>query len=153
MKRVLNQDIYMGASLLIVAFIFFVMANNLISEAALFPIFLLVLLSIFSIFIIFKGMNRAEDSFGDHGDDEQKLNLELLKSPLMVFVGIVIYSLLITLIGFFIATSLFLIVYLYLNHYRSIVKITLTVVIVNLFIFLVFVQQLNVRLPLGILFE
>lgn len=152
-KKTINQDVVMGATLLLVSGVLYIMARDLISEAAIFPIVLIVLLAIFALAILLKGVGRDAESYGEHGDDEEKLNVEMLKSPLIVFAGIFLYCLLITMIGFFISTTIFLVLYLYLNHYRSWVKVVATVLVVNLFIYLLFVQQLNVRLPAGLMFE
>lgn len=152
-KKAINQDVVMGAALLLVSGVLYMMARELISEAAIFPMVLIILLAIFALAILFKGVGRDEKTYGDHGDDEEKLNVEMLKSPLIVFAGIFLYCLLITVVGFFVATSIFLVLYLYLNRYRSIIKVITTVLVVNLFIYLLFVQQLNVRLPAGLMFE
>lgn len=152
-KKAINQDVVMGAALLLISGVLYMMARELISEAAIFPMVLIILLAIFALAILFKGVGRDEKTYGDHGDDEEELNVEMLKSPLIVFAGIFLYCLLITVVGFFVATSIFLVLYLYLNRYRSIIKVITTVLVVNLFIYLLFVQQLNVRLPAGLMFE
>ena len=151
MKRYLNQDIGIGIMLIVfLAFIFY-LTNNLIAEAAIFPYILIGLLFLFSITIIIRGSKR--DKFTEDGDDEEKITGSLLRTPLITFIGIVLYCVLITLIGFFPSTIIFIILYLYINNYRSFKKVAFTVVFLIMFVYLVFNYQLNVPLPLGILFE
>jgi len=131
--------------------VLYYLTNNLITEAATFPFILILLLIIFSIMIIVNSYKR--EGFEDHGDDEERLSASLLKAPLITIAGIFLYCLLITLIGFFPSTVIFLVGYLYINNYRSIKVITITVISLIVFIYVLFVYQLNVRLPVGILFE
>lgn len=151
LRTYLNQDVIIGVFFILLTGTLYFMTKNLITEAAVFPIILILLMMLFSISIIINGRKRTE--FSDHGDDEEKLTASLLKGPLITIGGILLYCLLITLIGFFPSTVIFLVAYLYLNNYRSIKIITITVVTLIIFIYILFVYQLNVKLPAGILFE
>lgn len=151
MKAYINQDVLIGIFFLIIVVFFFTLTSNLIPEAATFPIVVAILLFIFAILIIKTGLKRKE--FKGDGDDESKLTSSLLKTPLLTFSGVVLYCLFITLIGFFPSTVIFIIAYLYINNYRSLKTMIITVISVVFFVYLLFVYQLNVRLPAGILFE
>lgn len=151
LKRYLNQDVFISVFLLIIAILFYILTFDLPNEASMFPVILVIMLSLFSIFIILTGIKRNE--FESHGDDESKLTVSLLKSPLFTFLGIFLYSFFITIIGFFPSTIIFIVLYLYINNFRSIKAITITVIAIVAFVYLLFVYQLNVNLPIGILFE
>lgn len=150
MKSRLNQDVYTGFFLLIVASFFIYLSMDLILEARLFPLIFLILLVAFSILLIIKGLRQKE--FKPIDDDEEKISVSLLKKPIVIYIGILIYCLLIPLIGFFPSTIIFMITFIYINKYKNHKVALLTTLITMLSVYFVFVYQLNVNLPSGILF-
>lgn len=151
MRIYLNQDVYTGLSLIVISAIFLVMSYDLIAEARLFPLIFLIIMIVFSILLIIKGVNRKE--FNSHGDDEEKISIDLLKKPLVLFVGVFLYCLLINLIGFFLSSIIFMIAFMYLNKYKSYKSIIFSTLLTILFVYFIFVYQLNVAIPSGILFD
>lgn len=149
MKSYLNQDVYVGVIMMIVSLFLVFLSMEVILEARLFPLIFLIIMIIFSILIIFKGINRKEFN-GD--DDEEELSASLLRKPIILFGGITLYCLLITLLGFFPSTILFLVSFLYINKYKNHTEVLLTTVLTIVFVYFVFVYQLNVALPSGYLF-
>lgn len=149
MKAYLNQDVYVGLSLIIVSALFVFLTADLVGEAKIFPLIFLVLNIVFSVFIIIKGFNRTNFNTDD---DEEKISVTLIQKPLLLFLGTVLYTLFITWIGFFLATIIFLVSFIYLNKYKSHKVVFLTTLLTVIFVYLVFVYQLNVSLPSGILF-
>lgn len=150
MRKALTQDSVISLLFLIIITIMFIATRSLIPEAAIFPYILMALLLILTLSILKNGIKR--DDYGAHGDDEEKLTYDRLKNPMFVFFLIFIYCVLITIIGFFPSTLLFVFVYLFLNDVKSIKLIGGTMIGVVLFIYWLFVVQLNVKLPTGIFF-
>ncbi|MFG6114800.1 tripartite tricarboxylate transporter TctB family protein [Halobacillus sp. MO56] len=157
MSSKLHQDIYVGVIVIGVSIFLFTKTLGLIEEAARYPQGLLVLFTLFGIFIILKGIKKTkllrEGEELKYDGDEAPLNMKLLKSPLITLAIVVVYVWLLSFIGFFPATILFMASYLGYMQVRSWKAYAFTIVGLNLFIYLVFVMQLNVQLPAGIFFE
>lgn len=150
MRKILTQDSLISFLFLIIITIMFIATRSLIPEAAIFPYILMAVLLILTLSILKTGIKR--DDYGAHGDDEEELTVDRLKSPMFVFFLIFVYCVLITIIGFFPSTIIFVFVYLFLNNVKSIKLIGGTLIGVVLFIYWLFVVQLNVRLPTGIFY-
>lgn len=150
MRKFLTQDSIVAGLFLLLITIMFIATRSLIPEAAIFPYILMALLLILTLSILKNGIKR--DDYGAHGDDEEKLTYDRLKNPMFVFFLILVYCLLITIIGFFPSTLIFVFVYLFINDVKSIKLIGGTMIGIVLFIYWLFVVQLNVRLPTGMFF-
>ena len=88
----------------------------------------------------------------DEGEEET-LTPSLLKTPMTLLLVVVAYAGLLEIIGFFPSTILFLGGYLWYGGVRDWRVLVGVVVGLNLFIYLLFIVQLNVPLPAGQLFE
>jgi len=150
LKAFLNQDAYIGYSLIIVSILFIYMSTDFNGEARIFPLIFLVINIIFSLFIIFKSSKR--ENFDDD-DDEEKMSFFFLKKPMLLLLGTIVYTFLITWIGFLLSTIIFLLSFIYINKYKSHKVIFLTTILTLIFVYLVFFYELNVPLPSGILFS
>lgn len=150
LRAFFNQDAYVGYSLIIISILFIYMSTEFAEEARVFPLIFLIINIVFSVFIIFKSSKRK--SFDDD-DDEETISLFLLKKPIFLFLGTIVYTLLITWIGFLLSTIIFLLSFIYINKYRSHKVVFLTTILTLVFVYLVFVYELNVPLPSGILFS
>ena len=75
----------------------------------------------------------------------------MLSSPLAAFVLMLGYVLLIEVLGFYSATVLFLIAFMYYMNVRSPLTLLSTTGILISFIYLLFSVALKVRLPVGLL--
>ena len=150
MRKIFTQDSIIGFLFLIIITVMFIATRSLIPEAAIFPYILMSILLVLTLSILKNGIKRED--YGAHGDDEEKLTYDILKNPLFVFFLILLYCLLITIIGFFPSTLIFIFVYLFLNDVKSIKLLGGTMIGVVLFIYWLFVVQLNVNLPTGLFY-
>lgn len=73
-------------------------------------------------------------------------------NPLIAFAVIVIYALMLNRIGFFVSSAIFMVVMALFMGYRKPLKMGITVIGMLGFIYALFVLQLHVSLPSGILF-
>lgn len=72
-------------------------------------------------------------------------------NPMIAFLMILVYTLLIPRVGFFVTSAVFMLIMMVWMGYRKIVPMVLTTGIMLGFIYFLFVVQLNVPLPSGIL--
>ncbi|MGI5962668.1 MAG: tripartite tricarboxylate transporter TctB family protein [Lawsonibacter sp.] len=73
-------------------------------------------------------------------------------NPMIAFLMILVYTLLLNVIGFFVTSAIFMLVMMVWMGYRKIPQMVLTTGIMLGFIYVLFVFQLKVVLPSGILF-
>ncbi|WP_028783849.1 tripartite tricarboxylate transporter TctB family protein [Thalassobacillus devorans] len=157
MSKNIHQDLYVGLIIIGVSIFLFIKTFGLIEEAAKYPQALLVIFAFFGILIAAGGIKKTKKIRNgeelNYDGDEALLNVKLLKSPLITLGIVIVYVLLLTYIGFFPATILFMAAYLGFMQVKSWKAYVFTIAGLNLFIYLVFVMQLNVQLPAGIFFE
>ncbi|WP_408007984.1 tripartite tricarboxylate transporter TctB family protein [Pseudalkalibacillus sp. A8] len=157
MTRKIHQDIYVGLIIIAISIFLYIKTFNLIEAAANYPRILLGLFIGFGIVILLGGLKKTRTLRNEepieYSGDEQPLNFNMLKSPLVTLGIVVVYVLLLSIIGFFPATILFMAVFLGFMKVRDWKAYLFTIGGLNLFIYLVFVLQLNVQLPKGIFFE
>lgn len=160
MTKNLHQDMIAGAILALVSVYLYIESYDFAAAgAALWPRIILGLLFLLALGIVFKGLQKTrrirqgETVEGDEEEEEERLNLRLLKSPLATLLVVIVYVALLAIIGFFPATILFLAGYLWYGGVRNWVTYVSTIVGLPLFIYLLFVIQLNVQLPSGIFLQ
>lgn len=157
MSRYLHQDVIAGLVLVAICAIMYPLTYGFTGEAATWPRGILVLLAALGVLISVKGVRRAADDSRGEGTagegDEETLTPSLLKTPIALLLVVVVYAALLEIIGFFPSTILFLGGYLWYGGVRDWRVLGGVVVGLNLFVYLLFVVQLNVQLPAGLLFE
>jgi hypothetical protein len=160
MVKDLHQDVIAGSVIALVSVSLYLQTFDFAAGSALWPRIILWLLVLLAIWIVFKGLQKTKrlrqgetGAYYEGEDEEERLNLQLLKSPIGTFLGVVAYVVLLIVIGFFPATILFLAGYLWYEGVRNWVTYALTIVGLNVFVYLLFVLQLNVPLPPGLFLQ
>lgn len=148
MKKWINSDIVSGVLVVIISFFFLSMTNDMSEGAARFPKIILKLLLILGISLTIIGIKRSMSC--KFGVKASILNFSSLKNPLIAFVLIAIYVFLLKILGFYIATSLFVAIYMLFYRENKFRIIILAVICINIFVFFLFEVQLNSQLPKGI---
>lgn len=147
----------MGTAILAVCAFLFVKTSDLPGPAALWPRLTLVLLTLLAAWVFYKGVRKTlllkRGEAVDYEGEEERLNWQLVKFPLLVFGVVIAYFFALTVIGFFPATVLFLAGFMWYGGARDWRVYALTVVGVNVFIYLLFSVQLNVQLPPGLFLQ
>lgn len=129
---------------------FYYMTRQLKAESQVYPLFTITLLFGLTTLYLLQMLFRARKNGVESGVDEVFNGFEKLQF-FVCFICVVSYLVLVNLLGFFSATILFMLAVLI--FLRVPVKhIVITVVALNLMIYVAFVQFLGVRLPSGILF-
>ena len=75
-----------------------------------------------------------------------------LKCPILTFLMIIIYALCISFIGFFVSTFIFMMVFMYFQNFRKLIPMLVITVGFEILAWFVFVFELHLRLPAGLLF-
>lgn len=157
MANRIHQDVYVSLLFIIVSIFLYIKTFSLIDEAALFPRTLLILFAVLGVFILLGGLKKTKaQKNGEtivYEGDEASMDAQNLKSPVLTVIIVGLYVLLMTIIGFFPATVIFMAGFLAYMKVTSWKVYVLTITGLNLFIYLVFILQLNVQLPIGIFFE
>ncbi len=156
MNKGRNQDIVIGIVLFLCSIILFVLSLGVKGEASVFPIGLSILLAFLAISIVIRGFRirkKGADVAITQENEEEFLTWGILQTPLTVAFLSFIYILLITLVGFFPATILFFIAYLLYMGIKGVIKYVLIISIFSAFVYVVFIMQLRVFLPSGLLFD
>lgn len=155
MTRV-HQDIIAGIVMILISLIIFYQSMDLIWEVALYPVVLASIFVIFALLVIRIGIIKtkkiSEGKEVELDNEEEQLTLAKLKSPMGLFLIIIIYVALINVFGFFLSTTLFLTFYLWTQREKNWIVYLLLIIGFNVFAYFIFVYQLNVRLPQGMFF-
>ena len=148
MKRWINSDTIIGLIITIISVFFLSIADKMPASAARFPKIILSILGILSFFLILKGL-RA--SLINKFNSKESITLNSIRNPLIAIALIILYVVLLRLIGFYISTTIYTVLFMLFFREKRIRTVLLTAVSINIFIYLLFVVQLNVRLPQGFL--
>lgn len=144
--RKLNIDIYLGAILILFSAYLYFESSKIKAESAKFPQIVILLLLALSMIVLVLGIRKTKKPELTLKSDTL-LNLEVIQTPVMVFVLIAAYIAAMNLAGFFIATAIFVPVMMVYYGNKNIKAIIITDIALNLFVYLLFVKTLNVMLP------
>jgi hypothetical protein len=145
-KRKINNDVYIGGILTAISLFFYFEAAKIHPEAAQFPNLMLVTLIIMSVLLAILGIRktlRPELTL----KSDTLLKFKVIRTPLIVFGIVALYMALIRFTGFFIATAIFVPVFMIFYGVRSIRVLVITDIVLNLFVYVLFVRLLKVVMP------
>lgn len=148
-KKFISTDVFLGVFCFIFAVIFLVQSLHFPDQVGFFPSLVLGLMLVFSLTVMGQGIYKTVRTRKGTAD---YTNPELKKFPFVVLATIVIYVFCMQKIGFFVSTAVFLPCEMLLFGQRKVLPIIISTVVVLLFLYFVFVGQLNVYMPAGLLF-
>jgi putative tricarboxylic transport membrane protein len=137
----LNQDRVAGVILLLICTGLFYEGWRYPADSRLFPLGLLAFLMIGAIVMI---VRPAEAFKGERGEP---------KKILLTTVLCIAYVALVEIVGFFVSTALFMAAFMLMVGIKRPLIYIAAIVGVNLGLYLLFVWQLKVPIPIGILFQ
>jgi putative tricarboxylic transport membrane protein len=150
MKSSLIQDVIFGIFIDVLAIFAFINTIGIPVNASFFPRIVISILFIFGTLLII--LNLKKHKSAKDGNLPAGLALSDLESPGKAIAMIIVYMVLINVLGFFSATAIYLIGFMNFMRVSSWkIKIPVTLGFL-LFIFVLFVYQLNVVLPRGFLY-
>lgn len=144
--RRLNIDIYLGALLILFSAYLYFESGKIKAESAKFPQIVILILLALSVIVLVHGIRKTMKPELTLKSD-MLLNLDVIQTPVMVFVLIAAYIAALNLAGFFISTAVFVPVMMVYYGNKNIKAIIITDIALNLFVYLLFVKTLNVMLP------
>lgn len=117
------------------------------SDAAQFPILILVVFIALSIGLLIKGIRDTQHAEKTGEELKGQMKFSQIKMPLVVFVFITIYVVLVDLVGFIVPSLVFTAALMWFNHIRN--KVVCVLVPVGLvgFLYVLFTFILSSRLP------
>ena len=143
------SDIFIGIFIIIISAGILVMSKDLPADSAIFPRLVVGIMIFLSVLMIISSIRVGKHEDTNTESTEKKIDYkDILKAILLILT----YIILITKLGFFTSTTLFIASFMICFGERSVKKILSAVVILNFFIYLIFVTQLNVPLPQGLIF-
>ncbi len=142
----IHSDIYISVVMLVISISLTIMTFDMPEGPEKFPRIILFFLTIFSIYILATGIKK---SLKNIDSDRKFINI---KHPIISFILIFLYIFLIDKLGFFSSTSVFMIAFMLYYNIRNYITVALCLLGLNLFVYVLFVYQLNIQLPTGILF-
>ncbi|MQA08193.1 MAG: hypothetical protein GEU98_06490 [Pseudonocardiaceae bacterium] len=160
-SRYRNADGIAGSAIVAFAIIMFAFSFEFTGEAAIWPRAVLVLLLVLGIVLVVRAgrdpkPSQRTDGTPQHDDqhniDGESLSRTVVAAPMAVLLMVIGYAALLEIIGFFPSTVAFLAGILWYQRVRNIVAALGIVLVLNLVIYYLFVFELNVQLPTGILF-
>lgn len=153
MKNIHN-DVVTSVFLMLVG-VFFILITQTYSEpeAGTFPILFAVLLIITCIPILKSGIDKSRSSCSTEEKDTERdgIPFDELKQALSCFGILLLYTICIYYVGFFVSTAVFLIGTMWLLKVRSILVLIFVPAFLEAAIYFIMVQMLFVRLPQGFL--
>ena len=143
-----SQDVYIAIILLAISvYMIFNAMTTMSSDAAQFPILILVVFIALSIGLLIKGIRDTQHAEKTGEELKGQMKFSQIKMPLVVFVFITIYVVLVDLVGFIVPSLVFTAALMWFNHIRN--KVVCVLVPVGLvgFLYVLFTFILSSRLP------
>lgn len=139
----IHSEVWLGGILIVLAVIFYVMAGKFPNQdAAVWPRAVLIGIIILSALLVVHGMRLTKEM-----SDGKEQSAGMLKGPLASLVMIVAYAACMNFTGYFVSTAIFLplgMAALGQRNWKAILGVT---VCLELFVWFLFVVQLQLRMP------
>lgn len=143
----LHIDVLIGLALLAFSILFYSISTQMPSDPAVFPKLILTTLTVFSLCITWSGV--AKTLIDKKKGIKHDLSFKYIQGPAVTFIALCFYLVLINILGFFAASSIAAIFFMLYFGVKSYINMTLVLIIMNTFIYLLFVWQLRISLPTG----
>lgn len=147
-------DMMLSIIFIVISILVYYTSQNFTMGGDIFPRYLSIAIFIFSLILFFDAFKRLQkkEKTKKLEFDMSKENIFLTLRPYIAYLFIFIYVYLIPKIGYFIMTFIFTIGMMYFLGVRNIKLYLITTIGLLAGIYLLFVMQLNVPVPKGILF-
>lgn len=150
-KFKLVRETWLGLILVLFSAFFLEQCNELNQKAAQYPRIMLTVLLVLSAALLIQGLYygfNPEKYEKSYGESNKEISWKVVNHPLIVFGATIVYLALFHYTNFFIATAVFVPLLMIIFGERKVLPILLTTVGLELFVYLVFVQLLNVYFPM-----
>ena len=141
--RNIHANVWIGGVLIILSAIFYGMAGKFVNpSAAVWPRAVLVGIIILSALLVLNGVKQT----AAHADPGL-IPLDIIKGPMAALLVIVVYAVLMKFTGYFVSTAIFLPFGMFALGQRNWKAILGVTVGLELFVYVLFVMQLQLRMP------
>ena len=141
--RNIHANVWIGGVLIILSAIFYGMAGKFVNpSAAVWPRAVLVGIIILSALLVLNGVKQT----AAHADPGL-IPLDIIKGPMAALLVIVVYAVLMKFTGYFVSTAIFLPFGMFALGQRNWTAILGVTVGLELFVYVLFVMQLQLRMP------
>ena len=141
--RNIHANVWIGGVLIILSAIFYGMAGKFVNPSAVvWPRAVLVGIIILSALLVLNGMKQT----AAHADPGL-IPLDIIKGPMAALLVIVVYAVLMKFTGYFVSTAIFLPFGMFALGQRNWKAILGVTVGLELFVYVLFVMQLQLRMP------
>ena len=141
--RNIPANVWIGGVLIILSAIFYGMAGKFVNpSAAVWPRAVLVGIIILSALLVLNGVKQT----AAHADPGL-IPLDIIKGPMAALLVIVVYAVLMKFTGYFVSTAIFLPFGMFALGQRNWKAILGVTVGLELFVYVLFVMQLQLRMP------
>lgn len=141
--RNIHANVWIGGVLIILSAIFYGMAGKFVNpSAAVWPRAVLVGIIILSALLVLNGVKQT----AAHADPGL-IPLDIVKGPMAALLVIVVYAVLMKFTGYFVSTAIFLPFGMFALGQRNWKAILGVTVGLELFVYVLFVMQLQLRMP------
>lgn len=147
--KTLHIDVVIGLAMLLFSILFYSLSTQMPAGPAVFPKLILAILFVFSLLIVRTGVSKTLSA-----KKEGLKNMPIFvhaRGPAITFIALCFYLALINLLGFFTASSLAAIFFMLYFGVKSYIQVLLMLILMNTFVYLLFVWQLRISLPTGLL--
>lgn len=155
-KFIVHQDLVLGIFFLVMSVVFYIGARNFPDNVAAFPRLFSVIMAVLSLIITYHGIRKGmADAAALETNPEVKVALSWkeMRYPVYTILSLTLYVLGIIYMGFFIASAIYMIGFMYMLNYRKWKVIILTTTGLLGAVWLIFVKILAMNLPSGILIK
>lgn len=149
MKKILTLDAWIGIVLMIFSVWFWILSGEFPAEAQMFPRFFLATNCLLSALLV---INTIRHNLKSDGETHNATSWKELSVIIEAYLIIMVYVICIDFIGFFVSTSVFLIVFMLFLNVRKPVTLICVTAGMDLFLYLLFTVGLRLNLPAGLLF-
>lgn len=143
-KRI-DSDIFTGGILVLACLFFYYKSAGLPSDAAVWPKLILIVTLILSVLLVLSGVKKTLRQ--TDGTDVLSLKIRELGAPVVVLIVMSAYAVMMDWTGFFVSTAIFLPLGMFLFKQRSLPVLLGVTVGIEVFVYWLFIVQLNLRMP------
>lgn len=141
--KTIHPDVWIGGVLIVLSVIFYVMAEQFSNpDAAMWPKAILIGIIILSAMVTVHGLKLTQPR-----TNQSQILPRGLAGPLFALLAIVLYAVLMNFTGYFVSTAIFLplgMFFLGQRNWKAILGVTVGL---ELFVYVLFVVQLQLRMP------
>lgn len=153
-KRTVHEQVPALLFLIAISMFFFIKAFEY-GDVKLFPIITSSLVMAFSSIQLARAIKKTKEvnkKIAEDSDYIPAISWEKLKTPVVGYIMAAVYVAMIPTIGFFVSTAVFMVLFMVFLGYRKWGVILAVTVGIELAVYLLFVKELAVRIPHGILY-